>query len=100
MSLVLTTTLIIVVASWASAQSRGKSLEGDPDTVVLENANSRVVIESNRSRYVFRRGFAGGIETDKHFLYDSWNVGKTKDVWFLLDPHKVDSGWKRIAFDE
>ncbi len=99
-SLVLTTTLIILVASWASAQSRSKSKSDDSSEPVVVGAEGRVVIERSRGRYVLARGFAASNETDKYFLYDSWDVAETKDIWVLTDPHKVKNSWKRVPFEK
>ncbi|MFT7465601.1 MAG: hypothetical protein ACI9EF_003970 [Pseudohongiellaceae bacterium] len=91
-SLALTTTLILVVASWASAQDRG---DGD-----LVAPKGEVVIERDLFRYQITFGAVSSAENDKYILYDTWDVGNTKDIWFLEDPHKVRSSWKRMSFDK
>lgn len=98
-SLVLTTTLIILVASWASAQSRSKSKSTDEEPSMSQSTNGQVIIERDRTRYRLAI-HASNTETDKYILYDSWDVPETKDIWFLEDPHKVRSTWKRIPFDK
>jgi hypothetical protein len=102
MSLVTTTTLIIVVASWASAQSRGKAetAAGDPNAATVGSADGRVIIERDRTRYRIEIGYKNNNENDKYILYDSWNLVDTQDIWFLKDPHKVRSVWKRIPFEK
>ncbi|MFT7465600.1 MAG: hypothetical protein ACI9EF_003969 [Pseudohongiellaceae bacterium] len=100
-SVVLTTTLIIVVASWAQAQSRGaKTAANDDPASMTTRARGNVLIERNLSRYTLKVGFARSTEQDKYILYDTWNVAETKDIWYLEDPHKVRSTWKRIPFDK
>ncbi len=104
-SLVLMTALIVVVASWASAQSSRKSKGKDDKKAELpEYAEQRgagsVIVEGNKQRYVLTIGFRNGSEQDKYILYDSWNLAETKDVWFLKDPHTVRSKWARIPFDK
>ena len=104
-SLVLMTALIVVVASWASAQSSKKSKDKDdkkaelPDYAEQRN-NGSVIVEGNKQRYVLTIGFRNGSEQDKYILFDSWNVVETKDIWFLKDPHTVRSKWTRIPFDK
>jgi len=99
-SLVLTTTLIVLVASWASAQSQSKATPKDPSEPAVVGAEGRVVIERSRARYVLQRGYTAANETDKYFLYDSWDVVETKDIWVLTDPHKVKNSWKRVPFEK
>jgi len=99
-SLVLTTTLILLVASWATAQSRSKSTSTGEENTMSESTNGQVVIERDRRRYVLVPGYATSNETDKYFLFDSWDVAETKDIWVLTDPHKIKNSWKRIPFDK
>jgi len=98
-SLVLTTTLIVLVASWASAQSRSKATSSSSDESDLTTTDGKVIIERDRRRYSLAI-HASNTETDKYILYDTWDVAETKDIWFLEDPHKVRSTWKRIPFDK
>jgi len=100
MSLVLTTSLILFVASWATAQRPLKSTSTEADDSIGQSPSGQVIIERDRRRYVLVPGYATSNETDKYFLYDSWDVAETKDIWVLTDPHKVKNSWKRIPFDK
>jgi hypothetical protein len=102
-SLLVTTALIVVVTSWATAQStRDEAAQtSSSDDEVAESGNiGRVVVEANKERYVLRIGHASSSENDKYILFDSWDVANTKDIWFLKDPHNTRSEWVRIKFDE
>ncbi len=84
LSLVATSALILVVASWATAQDGSQPPSRD------------VIVEADKHRYRISIGHASAKEVDKYILYDSWDVANTKDVWFLKDPHNPRSEWKRI----
>ena len=101
LSLTATTALILTVASWATAQSsrRGTATTaGGGDEV--PGLPPQVIVQSNPQRYFITSSIVRGSEMDKIFLYDSWDVVNTKDIWFLLDPHELRSKWKRVPFDK
>ena len=107
LSLSLTTCLLLLVASWASAQSRGrKSADEEPagtraeETDESRHAASQVIVQADRARYRIQVGFARGNENDKIFLYDTWDVVETGDIWFLEDPHVPRCKWKRLPFSK
>ncbi len=85
-SLTVTTALIVVVASFATAQNRSTTPTG-------------VTVEADKARYRMAIGHASAKEVDKYILYDSWNLAETEDIWVLEDPHKAKSKWIRMAFD-
>lgn len=87
-SLALTTALIVVVASWATAQN-GSVGPGE----------GKVVVEADKRRYVLSIGHASAKEVDKYILYDSWNLVETEEIWVLEDPHKAKSRWVPMSFD-
>jgi len=86
-SLTLMCALIVLVASWATAQ----------DTAAARPDGS-VIVEANKSRYTLRVGRASGMETDKYILYDTWDVAQTGQIWLLDDPHKSKGKWIRMEF--
>jgi hypothetical protein len=88
-SLTLLSVLVVLVASWATAQ--------DTRTVP---ADGSVVIEADKQRYVLAIGKASAMETDKYFIYDSWSLGQSGEIWTLEDPHKAKSKWVRMSFGE
>lgn len=88
-SLTLMCALIVLVASWASAQG----------TEPMRSDGS-VVVEGDKRRYVLSIGRSSGMETDKYMLYDSWDVAQTGDIWILDDPHKSKSEWVRMEFKD
>jgi hypothetical protein len=79
-SLTLLSVLVVLVASWATAQ----------DTSPVPSDGS-VVVEGDKRRYILTIGKASAMETDKYFIYDSWHLGQTGDIWMLEDPHKAKS---------
>ena len=91
LSLVTTSALIVVVASWATAQ-----------TGIAAETGSRggVTVEADKQRYVLAIGAATHKEADKYILYDSWDFANTREAWVLLDPHKPRSKWKAIEFEK
>jgi len=86
-SLVLTTALIIVVASWATAQ-----------TGSVGPAKGNVIVEASKQRYVLSIGHASAKEVDKYIMYDSWHLADSEQIWVLVDPHKAKSKWTRMDF--
>ena len=105
LSLGLTTCLILLVASWASAQSRGRKSDEETATRAEETTETRaaanqVIVQADRARYRIQVGFARGNENDKIFLYDTWDVVETGDIWFLEDPHVPRCKWKRLPFSK
>ena len=86
-SLSLTTALIVVVASWATAQD-GSMGPGE----------GSVIVESNKNRYILTIGHASAKEVDKYIIYDSWYLAETEEIWVLEDPHKAKSKWIRMLF--
>jgi hypothetical protein len=79
--------LIVLVASWASAQ----------DNAPVRSDGS-VVVETDKRRYILTIGRSSGMETDKYMLYDAWDVAQTGDIWILDDPHKNKGKWIRMDF--
>jgi len=88
LSLIATSTLIIVVASWANAQDGSQP------------PRREVVIEAEKDRYRLVIGHASAKEVDKYILFDTWDLPNTGDIWFLTDPHKTRGKWKRMEFEE
>ena len=88
-SLVLMTTVIVFVASWASAQGTTPA-----------RSDGSVVVEADKRRYVLTIGKASAMETDKYIIYDSWDLGQTGDIWVLENPHKSKSTWARMEFKD
>ena len=88
LSLLATSSLIIVVASWANAQDGSQPPSRD------------VIVEGDKDRYRLTIGHATAKEVDKYILFDTWDVANTKDIWLLNDPHKKSGEWKRMEFEE
>ncbi len=86
-SLALTTALIVVVASWATAQSS-----------VGTKGTGTVTVEADKARYRMAIGHASAKEVDKYMIYDSWHLADTEDIWILEDPHKAKSKWVKMSF--
>jgi hypothetical protein len=87
-SLIVTTALIMIVASWATAQSGSIG----PD-------EAKVIVEASKQRYVLAIGHASAKEVDKYIIYDSWNLAESEEIWVLENPHKAKSKWIRMGFD-
>ena len=88
-SLTLMTALIVLVASWATAQDTSAG-----------RTDGSVVVEADKRRYILTVGRAAGMEVDKYIMYDSWHLAQSGDVWILDDPHKPKSKWVRMVFDD
>lgn len=86
-SLSLTTALIVVVASWATAQE-GSAGPGE----------GKVIVEADKRRYILTIGHASAKEVDKYIIYDSWDLAESEEIWVLEDPHKAKSKWIRMPF--
>jgi hypothetical protein len=87
LSLSLTTALIVVVASWATAQ-----------TGSVGPGERTVIVEASKRRYVLTIGHRSAKEVDKYIMYDSWTLPETEEIWVLQDPHKAKSKWIRMPF--
>jgi len=84
LSLVATSALIVLVSSWAMAR---------PSPVDFVDP----VVVKDGQRYVMTIGHASSKESDKYFLYDSWELEKTQDIWMLDKPHKPEAKWQRMT---